>query len=84
MAHKAVADALHEIGIKPSRGSGRVTARTVRSWCETVAADVGGHSNAATHANSMLTDEYKARIKEMLPRDARKLVLTALATYLSF
>jgi Ran GTPase-activating protein (RanGAP) involved in mRNA processing and transport len=27
----------------------------------------------------MLTDEYKARIKEMLPRDARKLLLKALA-----
>jgi hypothetical protein len=84
MAHKAVADALHEIGIKPGRGSGRVTARTVRSWCETVATDVGGHSSAATHANSMQTDKYKARIKEMPPKDARKLVLTALATYLSF
>ncbi|MGH7113855.1 MAG: hypothetical protein ACREE9_05095, partial [Stellaceae bacterium] len=31
-AHKAVADALHRIGISPGRGSARVTSRTVREW----------------------------------------------------
>src|SRR5256885_977755 len=81
---KAVADTLHKIGIKPSRGSGRLTARTIREWCERVAADVGGCSAAAMQATSMLTDGYKARIEEMSPKDARKLVLKALQAYILF
>jgi hypothetical protein len=56
-AHKAVADALHQIGISPGRGSARMTPRTVREWCGRVAADVGGRSIVGMNARAMLTDE---------------------------
>jgi hypothetical protein len=78
VAHKAVADTLHKIGIRPSRGSGRLTARTVREWCERTAADIGGRSIAAMNANLMLTDEWQAKITALPPSDARKFLLDAL------
>jgi hypothetical protein len=74
-AHKAVADTLHKHGVRPSRGSGRMTARSVREWCERVAADVGGRSIATLDAKLLLTPEREKRIKSMPPEDARKFVL---------
>jgi hypothetical protein len=80
-AHQAVADALHTVGIRPSRGSGRVTGRTVREWCERVAADSGVHSSAAMNAKLMLTEEWQAKIRAMPAADARKFTLDALIQY---
>jgi hypothetical protein len=77
-AHKLVADALRKVGVRPSRGSGRVTERTVREWCERATADYGGRSTAAMNAASMLTKEWEAKIKVLPPPDARKFVLDAL------
>jgi hypothetical protein len=41
-AHRAVATQLRQLGVRPERGSGTVTAITVRNWCDEVAEDVGG------------------------------------------
>ena len=80
-ADREVAAALHQLGIHPNRGSGRLTGRTIREWRERVASDVGGHSATAKAANAMLTDGYKLRITAMPPREARKAVLKALQSY---
>ncbi len=78
-AQQAVADRLHKAGIKPGRGSSRVTARTVREWCERVAADIGGHSVAAMQMNAMTPPEWQTKIKALSPQDGRKFILAALA-----
>lgn len=80
-AHKAVADALHKLGIRPGRGSGRLKARTVRGWCERVAADVGGQSIAKIQADAMLTAKWQAKIKAPQQQQARKFVLNALTAH---
>jgi hypothetical protein len=77
--HKAVADILNKLGVRPGRDSARITARTVRGWCERVAADVGGHSIAATNANMMLTPKWQSKIKALPPTARRQFVLDALA-----
>jgi len=50
----------------------------VRGWCERVAADVGGHSIAATNANMMLTDKWQSKINAVSQTTGRKFVLDAL------
>jgi hypothetical protein len=77
-AHEAVTQILDKLGAKPGRGGGRVTPRTVRGWCERVAADVGEHSIAATNANTMLTAKWQSKIKPMSQTTGRKFVLDAL------
>lgn len=78
-AHKAVANTLNNVRF--SARSGSVTARTVRYWCEIVAADLGKHSIAARAASAMLTDDHKAGIKSLPLPEARKRLLKMLATY---
>jgi hypothetical protein len=46
-AHVTVAGTLESEEVSPARGNGPVTARTVRLWCQRVAADVGRHGEAA-------------------------------------
>jgi hypothetical protein len=45
-AREIVARELRRAGVRPDRGGGEFTSRTVRAWCERVAADVGGHGEA--------------------------------------
>jgi hypothetical protein len=60
-ARALVAEALVALGVQPERGSGPITARTVRTWCEEVAADVSRRGAAATVYDSMFTDEERQR-----------------------
>jgi hypothetical protein len=46
-AHETVARVLESEGVSPARGKGPITGRTVRLWCQHVAADVGRHGEAA-------------------------------------
>jgi hypothetical protein len=46
-ARESVARVLREEGVTAARGGGEVGERTVRGWCEEVAADVGRHGEAA-------------------------------------
>jgi hypothetical protein len=76
-AHKAVATELRQLGVRPQRGSGTVTATTVRNWCNEVAEDVGRHGTAA-----MIYEHKLARGQAMLsafPKDqARQCALEEL------
>jgi hypothetical protein len=45
-ARETVACELQRAGVRPGRGRGEFTSRTVRTWCEKVAADVGARGEA--------------------------------------
>lgn len=73
-----MAETLNRLGVRPSRGTGRLTARSVRGWCERVATDVAGKSIAAINARSMLTDKWQNLLAAQEPQAARHFVLDAL------
>ena len=77
-----VAEALNELGVRPERGSGQIMARTVRTWCEEVAADIGRHGAAAIVYDGMFTDDERRRFSG-LPSDQRRpaLALSSLAGF---
>ncbi len=56
-AFKRVAQDLSKIGMKAERGSGHITANTVRNWCTDVAKDVGRKGTAATTYDGDFTAE---------------------------
>jgi hypothetical protein len=66
-----VAAELRSIGVKPDRGSGEITARTIRGWCEEVAADVGRHGTAARRC-SELRSHPENKALENMSREAAK------------
>jgi hypothetical protein len=80
-AYKAVASELNKLGVRPERGRGSVTVRTVRLWCEDVAADVARTGAAALTYDWTFTPEETARFAA-LPKDRRvRFALTSLAEY---
>jgi hypothetical protein len=70
-ARATVAAELRRIGVKPDRGSGEITARTIRGWCEEVAADVGRHGVAAQRSHALLLHPGN-KVLENMPREAAK------------
>jgi hypothetical protein len=81
-ARALVAKALNELGVRPERGSGQTTARTVRTWCEEVAADVGRRGAAATIYEGMFTEGERARFSVLKSDQARQdLALNSLAGF---
>jgi hypothetical protein len=79
-AHKAVANTLKGLGVKPARGSaGTITARTIRGWCEEVSADVGQHGEAAQAYYYLMNDPKGSDINELPPTEARDVLFNRLA-----
>ena len=70
-ARAVVADELRSIGVKPDRGSGQITARTIRWWCEEVAADVGRQGVAAQRSHTLLSHPGNKALENM-PREAAR------------
>jgi hypothetical protein len=56
-----VATTLTKLGVHPERGSGQITATTIRHWCDEVAADAGRRSDAATVYDGMFTEDERNR-----------------------
>jgi hypothetical protein len=56
-ACEQVAKTLTQLGVRPERGSGEITATTIRHWCDEVSADVSRQGAAATLYDSMFTAE---------------------------
>ena len=76
-AHAEVARDLTRVGVKTDRGSDRITARTVRGWCEQVSENVGRHSvhsPAALRWAVLRSDPRKAAIDRMPPKAAASLL----------
>jgi hypothetical protein len=70
-AWKVVAADLRHIGVKPDRGTGHVTARTVRGWCEEVAADIGCHGTAAKRYHQLLAHPANKVPDRISPEEAK-------------
>jgi hypothetical protein len=78
-AYKLVAKRLDQLGVRPERGSGRVTATTVRNWCDEVSSDVGRHGAAAQAFDSMFArPEEQQRFSELPSPQARGYALDTL------
>jgi hypothetical protein len=75
-ARKAVADDLNRVGMvtEPDRGSGQVTPRTVRDWCERVSEDFGRHSPAAQRYDALMADPRTAALGRMPAETAAHLL----------
>jgi hypothetical protein len=81
LAFRAVANALAKQGIRAERGSGAVTATTVRHWCDEVASDVGRRGTAAMMYDSMFTDIENNRFSELPPDQAQLYALGSLGAW---
>jgi hypothetical protein len=75
----AVAKSLRALGLRPERGSGALTARTIREWCDVVSADISRQSPSA-QAFDGLRAETDAIIKGMKSEEAKKFLLERLTT----
>ena len=80
-ANLAVANKLSQLGIRPERGSGEITDRTVRTWCEEVASDVGRHGTAAEVYESMFTSAEVDRFSALPVDQARSHALNSFADF---
>jgi hypothetical protein len=80
-AYTRVANQLTKIGIRPERGSGPVTARTVRGWCNKVEQDVARTGVAATVFDLMFTADENKWFAALRKDRAPAFVLKSLARY---
>jgi hypothetical protein len=81
-AHAEVAKTLVRFGVRPERGTGKITATTVRHWCDGVAADVGRRSEAAIVYDGMFTDGERQRFSALPSDQARRsLAIKSLAGF---
>jgi hypothetical protein len=76
-AYKVVATTLAKQGIKLSRGNAKFSIRTIRSWCERVAA--APRSPAAREVARMISEKWQLRLKSIPREEARARVLMMLA-----
>jgi len=67
-AHRAIARELRNLGVRPERGSGTITATTVRNWCDEVSSDFGRHGIAAMMYDKKLASNKAEGLSE-LPKD---------------
>jgi hypothetical protein len=79
LACRDAAAQLLACGVGPDRGSGKITARTVREWCDATGADVGRRSHAAQTFDGLFADLQNMEIDALLPNKARRLLLDRLA-----
>jgi hypothetical protein len=79
-ARRVVAKQLSKLGVRPERGSGHVTATTLRNWADKVSSDFGRHSTAAIVHDDKLTPEEKERFLAS-PKDRKQFALQLLARY---
>ncbi len=77
-SHRAVAAHLTKLGVKTGRG-GRVTANTVRHWCDEVAID--GHGLAAQLCHSILSEIEDSDFATSSRGEARIRVLDKLSAW---
>jgi hypothetical protein len=80
-ARQVVAKQLSKLGVRPERGSGPVTATTLRNWADKVSSDFGRHSTAAMIHDDKLTPAEKQRFLARPKDRAKQFALQLLATY---
>jgi hypothetical protein len=80
-AQKIVGAELRRMGVKPDRGSGEITARTIRGWCDEVAADRQG--TAAQRCYLLVSHPADKTLDGMPPEAAKSLLLSRLRRFLT-
>jgi hypothetical protein len=80
-AYKLVAKELIKLGARSGRGMGKITADTVRHWCDGVASDVSRLGTAAMMYDSMFTIEENRKFQALSPAEARCFALASLHGY---
>jgi hypothetical protein len=80
-AFEAVAKLLAKQGVQSQRGSGAITANTIRHWCDEIEVDVGRRTTGAKAFYSMFLPEENSRFDELHPSEARRRALGSLAHY---
>jgi len=81
-AHQTVAKLLKQLSIRPERGSGSVTATTVRNWQDEVSSDVGRRGTAAMMHDSMFSPLEQQSFSAMPQDQARRYALAELAQWI--
>ena len=79
-AHRAVARQLRHL-VRPARGSGPITATTVRNWCDEVSRDVDRHGTAAQMYDYILARAGKETFWALPKEQAKQFALQKLAGY---
>jgi hypothetical protein len=74
-ARLAVAKELSKLGVRPERGSGTVTANTLRNWRDEIRSDVGRHKAAAVIYDMVLAPAELAKFANMPNDQARRRAL---------
>jgi hypothetical protein len=64
-AHDFVAKELDKLGVRSMRGSGSMTANTIRHWCDEVASDASRLGTAAMMYDFMFTDIENRKFKAL-------------------
>jgi hypothetical protein len=77
-ARKIVGAELRDIGVKPDRGSGDITIRTIRGWCDEVAADFRRRGTAAQRCYLLLSHSADKALDRMPPEAATSLLRSRL------
>jgi hypothetical protein len=77
-ACKDVATQLVACDVKPDRGSGKITGRTVREWCNANGADVGRRGDLAQTFDILLADPQNNEFDALPSKEARRLLLDRL------
>jgi hypothetical protein len=75
-AHKAVAKVLSQLGVRPERGSGTITAITVRNWCDEVARADRHDTVAMMHQHKL--DRGQTMLSGLSQDEARQSALEVL------
>src|SRR5262249_4278336 len=82
-ARATVAAELRSIGVKPDRGSGEITARTIRVLWQAVAAGVGRHGVAAQSRGALGSHPANNSLENMSREAAKSLLLSQLRRFVT-
>jgi hypothetical protein len=80
-ASMLVAKELSKKGVEAERGSGRISANTIRHWCDEVANDVGRNGTAAMAYDSMCGIEENKKFESLKNAEAQTFALASLGHY---
>ena len=78
-ARRTVATELTKLGVIPERGSGTVTATTLRNWRDEISSDVGRHKAGAVNYDMTLASAEQEKLSNMPKDEARGRALGQLA-----
>src|SRR5262249_31627535 len=80
-ARRAVSKHLNLLKVRSERGSGKITADTVRHWCDEVSSDVGKDTAGSFVYDSLFVESENARFSTLAPERVRSVALSDLSNW---